>query len=344
MALLVLLTGFIPASSLQADPIAEHGQPKVLASKIDTITLHKDKLTTFSRTSPIPQLKCIGGNAMGLFKVETMRCRAQGQSYDENDTQWSCTAEMSPYFKLGSTQVLCEGYDHPDDPHILKGSCGVEYRLVLTEMGEMKFGRRREQSGARGSESSAGGGIIFVVLFIVVAFVIGKGIYMRWRENRGRDRGVVGGVRHGGGGDDNGDNNDDRPYPRPFNDGYGNEGEDLPPPYSETPDDNSGSQSGHAAGVLPFGYRTGAVAAAGLGAAGGISYANSRHNRAQELTGNGEGSSTSGSRIQNQDDIAREIRHRELLNAIAARPSNSYSSPSSSHTTESTGFGGTTRR
>ncbi len=32
-------------------------------------------------------------------------------------------------YRLGSTTVSCEGYDHPDDPYVLAGSCAVEYTM-----------------------------------------------------------------------------------------------------------------------------------------------------------------------------------------------------------------------
>merc|ERR1711939_478815 len=96
--------------------------------------------TTARRVSPIPQLSCIGGNAKGLYDVDIMRCKNSGSEYDPEDIQWTCKAELPPEFKLGSTDVICEGYDSPDDHYILIGSCGVEYRLVLTGLGEEKYG------------------------------------------------------------------------------------------------------------------------------------------------------------------------------------------------------------
>lgn len=54
--------------------------------------------------------------------------------------QWTCTAELPREFKLGSTEVICEGYRDANDPWILKGSCAVEYRMLLTEEGETKYG------------------------------------------------------------------------------------------------------------------------------------------------------------------------------------------------------------
>jgi hypothetical protein len=76
-----------------------------------------------------------------------MQCRNMGGSYgDMQDIQWSCTAEVPEEFKLGRTEVVCEGYSSPDDVYILKGittrsplmtgSCAVEYTLHLTPKGK----------------------------------------------------------------------------------------------------------------------------------------------------------------------------------------------------------------
>ena len=32
---------------------------------------------------------------------------------------------MDNSYQFGRIQVSCEGYDYPDDPYVLKGSCGV---------------------------------------------------------------------------------------------------------------------------------------------------------------------------------------------------------------------------
>jgi hypothetical protein len=78
----------------------------------------------------------VGGNAKSLYEVDVMRCTNAGSDYDDDNVQWTCKASLPPEFKLGSTDVSCEGYDSPEDPYVLKGSCGVSYRLVLTEEGE----------------------------------------------------------------------------------------------------------------------------------------------------------------------------------------------------------------
>ena len=40
------------------------------------------------------------------------------------------------------------------DPYVLKGSCGVEYRLLLTEIGEEKYGKKSLWGGSKSKGSS----------------------------------------------------------------------------------------------------------------------------------------------------------------------------------------------
>ena len=132
-------TSFTSAAKPKSKP-----DSAILLSKVRTLTLYGDKETSHRRVSSIPQLKCIGGSAKGLYDVDLMRCKNSGSEYDPEDVQWTCQASLPPEFKLGSTEVICEGYDSPDDPYVLKGSCGVEYRLVLTTEGERKYGQRAD--------------------------------------------------------------------------------------------------------------------------------------------------------------------------------------------------------
>ena len=39
--------------------------------------------------------------------------------------QWECKADMDNSYRFGKVEVYCEGYDYPEDPYILRGSCGV---------------------------------------------------------------------------------------------------------------------------------------------------------------------------------------------------------------------------
>lgn len=45
--------------------------------------------------------------------------------YKYNYLQWQCKADLPKKYRLGAIDVVCEGYDYPEDPYILKGSCGV---------------------------------------------------------------------------------------------------------------------------------------------------------------------------------------------------------------------------
>jgi len=65
-------------------------------------------------------------------------------------------------YRLGSVSVACEGYDYPEDPYILAGSCGLEYTLELTQQGRDKRGTKQQQYGS--SYNSHTVGEIFVTV------------------------------------------------------------------------------------------------------------------------------------------------------------------------------------
>lgn len=48
--------------------------------------------------------------------------------------QWECKTDMSSKYRFGSIVVTCEGYNHPDDPYVLKGSCGVCFLHILIDI------------------------------------------------------------------------------------------------------------------------------------------------------------------------------------------------------------------
>ncbi|KAH8162436.1 hypothetical protein CIB48_g5815 [Xylaria polymorpha] len=130
----------------------------ILLSDVQSLTLRAEKQTTHRRVSAIPQLRCISNQRVcALHTVDVMRCTNQGSSYGAEDVEWSCAASLPPELKLGATDVICEGYASPDDPYVLRGSCGVEYRLVLTELGEQKF-PDVAKAGSGGWFSGWGGG------------------------------------------------------------------------------------------------------------------------------------------------------------------------------------------
>lgn len=145
-------------SLLLLSPVGASKPPNaILLSDVQTLTLRGGGAKTAHRRVPaIPQLRCVSSPAVcRLHEIDVMRCTNQGAGYDAEDVQWSCAAALPPELKLGSTDVVCEGYAGPDDPYVLKGSCGVEYRLSLTEAGERKF---PDIASGRGGWGLGGGG------------------------------------------------------------------------------------------------------------------------------------------------------------------------------------------
>jgi hypothetical protein len=165
-----------------------------------------------------------------------MRCKNSGSDYDSENIQWTCTASLPEEFKLGSTDVICEGYDYPEDPYVLKGSCGVEYRLVLTDKGHEKYGKGggggwwdggddggHDGPKTMGERIAAG---LFWMLFIGVAGWIVFNIVRQWGQGPAAGQAGVNrpGWGGGGGGWGGNDDSDDPPPPydyQPGRPGYG---------------------------------------------------------------------------------------------------------------------------
>ncbi|KAF2128291.1 DUF1183-domain-containing protein [Dothidotthia symphoricarpi CBS 119687] len=291
---------------------------KVKLSNVQSLTLRKDMETSHRRVEAMPQLNCIGGSARGLYDVDIMRCKNSGSDYDEDSIQWTCSASLPEEFKLGSTDVICEGYDSPDDPYILKGSCGVEYRLILTEKGQEKYGRGKggwrddddnESHGPKTMGERIAGGLFFVV-FAGVALWILYNIYLGWA--RGPAGAGAGANRPGWGGGGGGG-------------GWGgNEGYDEPPPPYE---DQSGTDKRRSGYGTTQGWRPGVWSGALGGAAAG--YAAGRMGNQGNQTGSRWGGGDGGG---NQYDNGEG----------SSRSSSGASFSSTRH--ESTGFGSTSRR
>jgi len=116
---------------------------RVRLEDVEVITLTRGAWTNGRRSSPVPQLACVGGSGRWDFEQpELVQCYNRGT--DGRSIQWECKAEMDNSLRFGKVEVVCEGYDYPDDPYILVGSCGLEYHLELTKEGR----ERRAASGA----------------------------------------------------------------------------------------------------------------------------------------------------------------------------------------------------
>lgn len=101
---------------------------RVKLSSITALTLHRSRSTTSRRTSPVPQLTCVGA-ACSRFQPDIVQCTPVGSS-GGTDIEWRCEADLPSSLSFGSVEVSCEGWDGPSDPYVLKGSCGLTYNLV----------------------------------------------------------------------------------------------------------------------------------------------------------------------------------------------------------------------
>ncbi|KAF9517000.1 hypothetical protein BS47DRAFT_1326933 [Hydnum rufescens UP504] len=100
---------------------------RVLLSSIKTLTLFADEDTFSRRTDPIPQLTCIG-QVCKLYQPQAVLCTNIGGRGTE--VNWKCEADLPETLRFGKVTVSCEGWSRSGDPHVLDGSCGLEYKLV----------------------------------------------------------------------------------------------------------------------------------------------------------------------------------------------------------------------
>ncbi|KAI1777742.1 hypothetical protein F4818DRAFT_324421 [Hypoxylon cercidicola] len=348
----------LSATLLTSSPLlllAGAAQPKpkpknaILLSDVQSLTLRGGGAETAHRRVPaVPQLRCVSAPAVcALHAVDVMRCANQGGGYDAEDVQWSCAASLPPELKLGATDVACEGYSSPDDPYVLRGSCGVEYRLVLTEAGERRFpdlagggggssgwpwgggSSDKKGSGAgtqsgRTGQSSDPSAVIFGIVFALVCLWI---IYSACFAANGNNHIHLTGPRRrrnnwggGGGGFD--------PGFGPGGGGGGGSGgsggswDDPPPPYTPKSSSSTRSSSSAQNATQNEGWRPGFWTGLAGGAAAGYAAGNRGNNR-QESRGYGSGWGAGPS---------------------SSGPSSSNSASTSSARYESTGFGSTSRR
>jgi store-operated calcium entry-associated regulatory factor len=185
--------------------IAVHGygygsvDDRVRLTDITALTFEAGQQTSYRRTSSVPQLKCVGGSAHSMpGHPLVVQCTQAGN--DGFNVQWRCDADMSSDYRFGRVEVVCEGYDSPDDPFVLRGSCGLEYVLDLTDEGR----QRQQRQGASSYSSSYGGGYDSygqssgqsALASLVIYGSIGFMIYLVYKSCM--SRGAVGGVGNGG--------------------------------------------------------------------------------------------------------------------------------------------------
>ncbi|XP_067839504.1 store-operated calcium entry-associated regulatory factor [Heptranchias perlo] len=149
---------------------------RVLLREVQVLTLYSGRYTNGRRTTPVPQLQCVGGTAgCSAFYPEVVQCYNKG--WDGYDVQWECRTEMDNAYRFGRIMVSCEGYNYPEDPYILRGSCGLEYVIELTEEG---LRRKKANTGfVHGSDgyknptvSDDSSSIVVVMVLFGLAYVV----------------------------------------------------------------------------------------------------------------------------------------------------------------------------
>eukprot|EP00039_Didymoeca_costata_P008607 m.114119 g.114119 ORF g.114119 m.114119 type:complete len:323 (-) comp14153_c0_seq5:3771-4739(-) len=181
---------------------------KILLQDIDVLTLRHGKMTSGRRSSPVPQAKCIGGSAMGMYNPPVIQCLNRG--FDGEDVQWECKSDMDNSFRFGEVTVVCEGYDYPEDPYVLVGSCGVEYTLELTSQGrqQQNHNQKKYQSSysssydssynSYGRRSSSGDWLSYIIVGLIL-YALYNAFFGTANGNFGGGQGYGGGGGYGGG-------------------------------------------------------------------------------------------------------------------------------------------------
>lgn len=122
----------IPSIEAYTDNRNNYEYQRIREQDVQVLTLKPNTLTTGRRNNPIQQLTCVGGDACShANKITSMQCENKG--WDGTTINWRCEAIMDDYYRLGKTEISCEGYDYAGDPYILAGSCAAEYELWFTQ-------------------------------------------------------------------------------------------------------------------------------------------------------------------------------------------------------------------
>lgn len=191
----------------------------------------------------MPQLVCVG-RPCKLYTPEAVRCVNLGSSGSSVDSvDWKCTADLPSSLRFGKVEVSCEGWSKPGDSFVLKGSCGLTYRLV-----EVPGALRDDQNGINREPWDVASTVFFAIWIAVLAVILWSFLKSCFgRDNRDLPR-----------------RTDQPPPARPdtsfwFPGAHPDDRPEPPPPYSKNGPESSANQ-----GWRP-GFWTGA-ALGGLGA------------------------------------------------------------------------------
>lgn len=222
-----------------------------------------------------------------------------------------CEADLHPSVRLGAVEVSCEGWEHPDDEYIMRGSCMLEYNILPAYAGsESTFGHSSSRM------DSLAGTLFFIAFFGVLGYIVYSFFKSIGSNNRGT-RGVNQGRSWGG-------------FGPGWGGGGGGGGGDAPPPYHPYPKPNTDTSSS--------GWRPGFWTGLGLGGLAAQA-TNTLFDRQRRNTSNNWGGATRRTTFLGGDD---DDYDGPVFRQAAAGPSRSRAT--SSETRTSMGFGGTRNR
>lgn len=95
-------------------------------ASVQSLLFRKGAMTIGRRHAPMNQLNCRDSECN--FEPDVIACKNVGLN-DKGAPTWACEAEVPSGYRLGRTDVTCEGFDRPGDPNILVGSCALIYQL-----------------------------------------------------------------------------------------------------------------------------------------------------------------------------------------------------------------------
>lgn len=170
----------------------------ILMSEVKTLTFVRGQKTTGRRNSPISQLECSASPSRS-YEPDVVQCENRGG--DGVDFQWRCEADLDQAVKFGKIQVSCEGYSYPDDPYILRGSCGLVYTLESTGHGNSYESPYSSPSYYSSSTTSPGNSTVWWIFMMGFIGLVTYIVYLScWRPvpadgyRAAHDRGGYGGA------------------------------------------------------------------------------------------------------------------------------------------------------
>ena len=65
--------------------------------------MRRGDYTTGRRSTPIPQIQCVGGTAYGSYAPKVVQCYNRG--FDGVDVQWECKSELPSDYEFGKVSI-----------------------------------------------------------------------------------------------------------------------------------------------------------------------------------------------------------------------------------------------